>query len=501
MMIKKLLGRLDSTTKSKILGLNVISELKGVLDPEGTGVINSDLLDNLIINNFLPECYKYLDQFIDVMKNKELSSLGFDDYDQALKHLKNNKNDLANLWGVAYDDLIHTEESSFPDEEIAQSTFGRSLVSNGSPHPYQLRIKLDLCTNWNKVRWTTLVSMPTGAGKTRLANEFLVDLFRLNKEYKVLWLVDSKELLNQSLQSFNKLWIEKGDSKVYLQRFFGKYNGVNLDRDRAIIYAGFDILTSRLTDSFTSRLLSSVDLMIIDEAHVSGATTYSKVIEYYKDLNDDYRLLGLTATPYRLAEDFKEYFSSILTLKNSEGEILRSPIEYLIKKKFLSDLEFKVLPIEVSEHDRNYQGLLYKAVVAALKQIQELNHRCVIFAKSRAQAIAMNEFNKSQGLLSGLIIGSVSDSKREGLINDMKNGKLTVLVNHTILSTGLDIPGLESIMILSDISSPTLALQTLGRAMRGEKNGGNAKNSVYLTPYNYQNLKNFDLLEQITLNV
>lgn len=499
-MIKKLLGRLDSTTKSKILGLNVISELKGVLDSDNTGVIDPELLDNVIINTFLPECYLSLDQFVDVMNKQELLSIGFNDYDLALNHLKNNRRDLAKLWGVDYSDLIKKEESTFSNEEVSCSIYGKPLMSNGSPHAYQLRLKRELFHNLTKVRWTTLVSMPTGAGKTRLANEFLVDLFRLNTHYCVLWLVDSKELLNQSLNSFNKLWVEKGDSDVYLQRFFGKYNGVNLERDRAVIYAGFDILTSRLTGTFTQELLSRVDLMVIDEAHVSGANTYSKVIESYKELKDDYRVLGLTATPFRLTEDFKQYFGSILTLRNSEGEILRSPIEYLIKKKFLSDLEFKVLPIEASGKDRGYQGLLYKSVLAALNSIYQLNHRCVLFAKSRAQAIALNEYLKSNGILSDLIIGSVGDAKREKLIDAMKNRKLTVLVNHTILSTGLDIPGLESIMILSEISSPTLALQTLGRAMRGEKNGGNAKNSVYLTPQNYQSLKNFDLLEQITLN-
>jgi superfamily II DNA or RNA helicase len=136
-----------------------------------------------------------------------------------------------------------------------------------------------------------------------------------------------------------------------------------------------------------------------------------------------------------------------------------------------------------------------------LDEIQKQNKRCVLFAKSRSQAIAMNEYLKFNGIYSDLIIGRVGDSKRDEIISTMKAGKLTVIVNHNILSTGLDIPGLESIMILADIGSPTLALQTLGRAMRGELNGGNAKNSVYLTPSNYQNLKNFDLLEQITLNV
>lgn len=500
-MIKKLLERLDSTTKTEILGSNVIKELKGVLDPDNTGVIDSNLLNELIEKTFLLECYKNLEHFVDLMTPKELSSIGFNSYDKAYQHLKNNKRELANVWNVDYNALINVQEESFLDEEVSSSTYGSELHSNGSPHPYQFRLKHDLLEYLNKVRWTNLVSMPTGAGKTRLANEFLVDSFRINKNFRVLWLVDSKELLNQSLSSFNTLWTEKGDSMVYLQRFFGTYNGVNLDRDKVIVYAGFDLLTSRLGDLKTQKLLASVDLIVIDEAHVSGATTYSKIIEAYKEIRADYRVLGLTATPYRLTGGFKQNFGEVMTLRNSKGEVLRSPIEYLIKKGYLSDLEFKILPLEVQEKDRSYQGLLYKCVLSALLEIQQQNKRCVLFTKSRSQAIAMNEYLKFNGINSDLIIGRVGDSKRDEIISEMKASRLTVIVNHNILSTGLDIPGLESIMILANIGSPTLALQTLGRAMRGELNGGNAKNSVYLTPNNYQNLKNFDLLEQITLNV
>ena len=60
-----------------------------------------------------------------------------------------------------------------------------------------------------------------------------------------------------------------------------------------------------------------------------------------------------------------------------------------------------------------------------------------------------------------------------------------------------DIPGLESIMILSDINSPSLAMQILGRAMRGPKNGGNENNTVFVTPSNYKTFEDFQLLENI----
>ena len=81
-----------------------------------------------------------------------------------------------------------------------------------------------------------------------------------------------------------------------------------------------------------------------------------------------------------------------------------------------------------------------------------------------------------------------------------KTKPLSVLVNHQILSTGIDVPGMNSIMVLSDINSPSLALQILGRAMRGPKNGGNKNNIIYLTPKNKSKLKEYKLLESIVIN-
>jgi superfamily II DNA or RNA helicase len=77
---------------------------------------------------------------------------------------------------------------------------------------------------------------------------------------------------------------------------------------------------------------------------------------------------------------------------------------------------------------------------------------------------------------------------------------LNILINHQILSTGIDVPGMNSIIILSEINSPSLALQILGRAMRGKKNGGNEENKIFLTKENYKKLSEYHLLESIVLN-
>jgi superfamily II DNA or RNA helicase len=121
-------------------------------------------------------------------------------------------------------------------------------------------------------------------------------------------------------------------------------------------------------------------------------------------------------------------------------------------------------------------------------------------AESKAHAISLSLLLNYSGIRNGLIVGETPTTEREKMINYVKQPEssgVNVLVNHHILSKGLDIPGLNSIMVLGNTDNPALALQIIGRAMRGPKNGGNKSNTVYLTRDNFQFLKNTKFLESI----
>ena len=75
--------------------------------------------------------------------------------------------------------------------------------------------------------------MPTGAGKTVLAMEVIVDILRShhsNEPINIAWIVNSKELCEQSLQSFQKLWKQKGDRPIMAQRYFDQFNSFNKEK-------------------------------------------------------------------------------------------------------------------------------------------------------------------------------------------------------------------------------------------------------------------------------
>lgn len=498
-MIKELIERLDVPSKGKILGKNVITELSLTFRNDDD-LFNSDILNEAIYSYFLPECYSNITILVDHLKERDLAKLGFKNWDEALTHYKKDISLLARHWGVSVGQLKSDLGYNNPVVELISPQYGHKLQSLGAPHDYQKRLKTDIHSVNSGHSWSTIVTLPTGGGKTRVANEFIVDLFRLNSAFKICWVVGSKELIEQSISAFKEIWSEKGDCQVQLNRFYGNYSNLRANCSHSITYCGIDLLISKLNQSPVEAFLESVDLIVIDEAHLAGAPTYKQILSKYKDLSSTYRILGLTATPYRLEDvpiDFKDNFNYRVSLRDENNSEIESSLMYLIDNQYLSRVNFIALNVGNILSTVEGKQELNMAALESLKKVEENNQRCVVFAQSRAHAIALNIYFKYNGLRSALIIGATPDNQRFEILDKMRNKDLSILVNHQMLSAGLDIPGLESIMILSDINSPSLAMQILGRAMRGPKNGGNENNTVFVTSSNYKTFEDFQLLENI----
>ena len=99
-------------------------------------------------------------------------------------------------------------------------------------------------------------------------------------------------------------------------------------------------------------------------------------------------------------------------------------------------------------------------------------------------------------------VGETPNTKRKDYLERFgdENDDLSILINFDILATGIDVPGLNSIMILRNIQSAIIALQILGRAMRGKLNGGNKENTIFLTKDNQNRLIEYKVLEDQVLN-
>lgn len=524
-----LIKRLPNIQKSKILGKETTRIIRYSFVDNDTEALEDITFNSAValyagvnlVNN--PNNRELL---IEYTPPNNLKSLGFNGTDADIydKAIRTYKNDLQRfLIDFNIEDVykkIEVDDDRKGNEYVIP-VYGECNGTGAFPHPYQLRLKKDLLThlsaplNYNTNK--TLVTMPTGAGKTVLAMETIIDLYRAwtsDLPLNICWLVNSKELAEQSLLSFQKLWKQKGDRKVMAQRFFDSFNELDDTKVDKITFATFQLLTPRLLDNQPKELsfIEKLDYLFIDEAHFTGADQYGEVFKIYQEKSSNPKVVGLTATPIRADDDewtsLRGMFNNYLRLKDDFGEIVDSPIEYLQTRGYLSKLNFNVLneATETSKSKKDdmsgYYKSLHESVYATCRNIIESNLNTIIFAESKSHAIALSLYLRSKEIENELIVGETPIANRKLYLSRLgdKEDSLKIIVNERILSTGIDVPGLNSIIVLSDIDSITSSLQILGRAMRGPKNGGNASNTVYLTKDNKNTLENYGLLEYKALN-
>ena len=516
MSLLDLISNLDSATKTKLLGVKTTRILRSTFTSNDT-----DVLDNSIVNDACAILHgsdliykkNLRNTLLESVKIRTLKNLGWKDHDEAITEYSANLEKLASDFDIERKYLIKKLGDDRPEYEISLPEYGECNGTSAFPHQYQKKIKRKLIHDFfSKQNPNILVTMPTGSGKTVLAMETIVDLFRSFESYNnanmhIMWLVSSKELCEQSFQSFQKIWKQKGDHEVIAERYFSRFQNLLQTSKSKITFASLDLMVKRLDREEVEKQFENTSLLIIDETHGINASEYNRVLLRYKELNLNYRIMGLTATPFRNDDNdnnsIRGIFESLYQITNDEGNDVPSPMKYLMKEEYLSNVKFELIHADESHLESSqYFRELHGSVIDTCSVILNKKQNTIIFAESKSHAIALSISLTRKGIKNGLIIGNTPDPVRKELLSDFgnKERELSILVNHQILATGIDVPGMNSIIILSDVKSSSMALQILGRALRGVKNGGNKENVIYLTKHNYTNFTEWDLLEDMMLN-
>lgn len=377
-------------------------------------------------------------------------------------------------------------------------------------HDFQFRVK-DRVTKHliHNDDSRVLVQMPTGSGKTRTAMEFLVDHIRISasslhggKIY--LWFTNTLELSQQAFDTFIEVWKFKGDREIGVHRLFSDsdktelYSNLSIEQV-SIIFVGFQKFNGLFnsTKSLDAKLLQLIRqnnvVSIVDEAHISLASTYSKTIDYLTDFGNN-KLIGLTATPGRnglisgdlqnrsLSEKFHGHIAQI----SFEGDDELPPLEMLQKRQFLANIvitEIDNTSNLKSDESLDLMSFDLNRNIEILKVIQDrfdAGKSILIFSVSTAHSVILKSCLEILQIPSEIIDNNTSKELRKRSIEEFKMGKLKVLINFGVLSTGFDAPILNCLIIARPISSLVLFSQLVGRALRGPKNGGNLENEIIL---------------------
>lgn len=300
---------------------------------------------------------------------------------------------------------------------------------------------------------SAIVNMATGGGKTFIFSQ--ISGKSVNKGGKVLILAHRAELIRQAAET--------------VQRVAGIFPSVEMADERAsrnadIVIASVPSLQNARLHKFPS---NHFDLIIVDEAHHSTASTYRNIIEHFPEA----KVLGFTATASRtdkacLGDIYDEVAYEITTLE-------------LVRQGFLSPLVVKSVPVDIDLSalsgkkrgdytDEEVGNIIKPHIDKAVKMIQEHasdRHTLVFFPTietSKAFTRAANE----AGLKCAHVDGKTPTNERESIVSDLKNSRINVVSNVMVFTEGTDIPIVDCILMMRPTKSHILLSQCVGRGLR-----------------------------------
>ena len=344
--------------------------------------------------------------------------------------------------------------------------------------PYQKDAVKSVIHHFRQSDDPALIVLPTGAGKSLVISE----LGRIARG-RVLVLAHVKELVEQNHAKYENYDLKAsvfsaglGRKEAQEQVVFGSVQSVvrNLDQFN--------------DDGFT--------LLVIDECHrvsLDKTSSYHKVIGHLRKQNPRLKILGLTATPYRLGIGWLYQFQRDFT-KSGKGTvrtadkrffkdcIFELPLSYMINNRFLTPATVVDAPVvfydfsqlsrdPFGRYSENELNTLLKvsgrATTQIIKQVvKEAEDRkgVMIFASTVDHAREILGYLPEKE--AALIIGDTPDKERDAIIEAFKGQSLKYLVNVSVLTTGFDAPHVDLIAILRPTESVSLYQQIVGRGLR-----------------------------------
>ncbi|MCK5756206.1 MAG: DEAD/DEAH box helicase family protein, partial [Mycobacterium sp.] len=332
--------------------------------------------------------------------------------------------------------------------------------------PFQERLLEQIEVSRERGQHRNLLVAATGTGKTVMA---AVDYARLHAELprsRLLFVAHRNEILDQSLAtfryalrnaSFGEKWIG-GSRPHYFEHVFASVQSLS---------------AADLNDLPPNHF----DVVIVDEFHHAAAPSYRKLLDHLEPVE----LLGLTATPERsddlsILHWFGERIAAELRLWDAVDQQRLSPFMYF---GIHDGLDLTQIPWRRGQgYDLEALSGLYTSTDAwARTVLQEVLRLAEDHSTMRALGFCVTvehakfmakHFNRA-GVPAVAVWGDSPRSDRNAALQDLAAGKIRVVFSVDLFNEGIDVPAVDTVMMLRPTESPTLFLQQLGRGLRRSK--------------------------------
>lgn len=344
--------------------------------------------------------------------------------------------------------------------------------------PYQAEAVQKIFEHFLVSDESACVVLPTGAGKSLV----IAELCRKARG-RVLVLAHVKELCRQNFEKYVRL-----DEASPHRKPAGIYSaGLNQRQTEDPVLFGSIQSVAR----HPAALGSGFSLVVIDECHrVSGdaQTQYRLVLDHLKSQDRNLKVLGLTATPYRLGLGwtYRQHASGRVTTDEArpfEHCVYEVTLRQMIEAGYLTPATLEDAPVAQyafealldgsAERDRDSVNLLLskhrRVTQAIVEQIQAVSLRegrkgVMIFAATVEHAKEIASYLPQEQ--TAIILGETESSERDTTITAFVDSKIRYLVNVSVLTTGFDAPHVDLIAILRKTESVGLFQQIVGRGLR-----------------------------------
>ncbi len=334
-------------------------------------------------------------------------------------------------------------------------------TNNYTLRPYQ-RGAVDAAVSFLKgpAKHNAIEVLPTGSGKSLIIANIVAELGA-----PVLIFQPSKEILEQNLS--------KLQSYGYQAAVYSASKGRTEISNITFATIGSVVGKTSLFEKFR--------YIVVDECHKINAKEgmYKTFLSALTEAGA--KVLGLTATPYRLATN--SYGPELRFLTRTRPRVFREMIYYvqnrqLFDQGYLARIEYvthngfdraklRVNSTGADYTDESVQTCLWASnlpvrLVDVIKREMETRKNVLVFTRFLEEARYLA--SRIDGAF--IVTGEDNRLRRERIINGFKCGDIPVVCNVGVLTTGFDYPELETIIIARPTMSLGLFYQMAGRGLR-----------------------------------
>ncbi len=321
----------------------------------------------------------------------------------------------------------------------------------------------------------------TNSGKTKIAEAWCA-----MNDFKILYLVPTRELLHQTVKSF------KRDTNLEVGHISAE-DGWEIGRDVTVALVtsvskkkskrtGL-ISNQKAVDKF-KEVAKQFEALIVDECHHVAAEGWRWVVKCC--VNAHYRY-GLSGTPWNPGDDV-----AALRVKAFLGPIIATVTNAeLIEKGWSATPIIHMIPVhspEVFVEERNetdeiifsdiydpgivYNDLRNNMIVKLCEKFHEESRTCLVIAQRLAQCEIISQSLKMKRIPHRVITGETPKDERKSDLEAFRDAEFPILIS-TVLGEGVDIPSLNGLIFAAGGKSSKQMLQRVGRGIRKKTQGEN----------------------------